>query len=236
MNLQAAEVRIREVILGSNVTNGVFDFFALMKDSPNYAFCLPAMPEGNCYKSRTCKLKSVIVDGEMLPFVLKFCPEFCPDPRQISIDFPTQEPTQPPSSAGVPFYRFYNDNLGHHLYTTNWEEIWSSTDIWSHEGIECNIYPNQEPGTVPLYRYFLQDRDYFYTTNEAEIGTTEIGQVGKYGYVSQGVAGYCYPNSRTGVEPLYRFVEFGDTNHFYTTSYAEGQGWLYESVACYVPK
>ena len=49
-------------------------------------------------------------------------------------------------------------------------------------------------GTVPLYRYWNpSSADHFYTTNADEIGTTTSGEVGRYGYHSEGIACYVSP-------------------------------------------
>ena len=86
--------------------------------------------------------------------------------------------------------------------------------------------------------------DHFYTTNAAEIGTTTPGSTGQYGYVSEGIAGYCFPSAAAGTVPLYRYWKGSVSDHFYTTNAAEigttksGQagnyGYVSEGVACYV--
>ena len=133
----------------------------------------------------------------------------------------------------VPFFRYYNSRIADHFYTRNFQELWFGRGGWKFERVECRIHSSPARGTVPLYRYW-GNRDHFYTTNKREIGTVVPGQVGKYGFRSEGVAGYCYPRYRSGLIPLYRFYHAGLSNHFYTTSYREGRHYNFEGVACYV--
>lgn len=231
MNLAAAKTKIQHVLQGRTAPNGIFDWLALLSDSVDVLSCLPHIREDNCYKSRTCRFKGVKVEGQMLPFVLKVCP----DSPLLSIDFLTRDPTQPPP-GGIPLYRYYNKGIVDHYYTTSWRALGNGNYGYSFEGIECKIYPNQKPGTVPLYRYWNFRDNHFYTTNAKEIGTTRSGQFGKHGYQYEGIAGYCYPNDRAGVEPLYRFCNWIHNDHVYTTSLSQGRGLRYEGVACYVPK
>ena len=50
-------------------------------------------------------------------------------------------------------------------------------------------------GAIPIYRYY-KGGDHFYTTNAKEIGTTTPRKRGNHGYVSEGIAGYCYPTQK----------------------------------------
>jgi hypothetical protein len=119
--------------------------------------------------------------------------------------------------------------VGHHGYTS--------------EGFQCFVYSTQVAGTVPLYRYWKSSLgDHFYTTNANEIGTTTPGAIGHHGYTSEGVAGYCFPQTSAGRVPLYRY--WSGSDHFYTTNPREigtttpgrtgNHGYVSEGVACYV--
>merc|ERR1719204_975934 len=92
---------------------------------------------------------------------------------------------------------------------------------------------------TPLYRYYNDgNNDHFYTTNIKEIGTGKNGQVGRHGYKSEGVAGYCSPRPGRGLRPLYRFLHLSSrgTDHFYKCSSRHTPGgYRYEGIACYVP-
>jgi len=143
-------------------------------------------------------------------------------------------------------YCYWNTSNGDHFYTTNLDEIGTAThgSVGRHgyksEGMECLVYVIQVAGTVPLYRYW-NGQDHFYTTNADEIGTSNPGTVGRYGYKSEGIAGYCFPEATTGTTPLYRYYK---REHFYATDSSEigtttpGQrgnhGYVSEGVACYV--
>ena len=119
----------------------------------------------------------------------------------------------------VPFHRFWN---GHdHFYTANESEVeTASLHGYSPEGVACAIYNQQVSGSVPLYRYW-NERDHLYTTNADEIGTTTPGTVGKNGYKSDGIAGYCYPTQVEGTIPLYRYFNRAGGDHYYTTDSEE---------------
>jgi len=162
-----------------------------------------------------------------------------PNPTGTPTKSPTDSPTREPTDAAAPFYRYYHSGIVNHFYTRNWNELGSGRYGWAYEGVACNIYPTQVPGTIPLYRY-NGNSNHFYTTNINEIGTGTHGTVGKHGYKSEGVAGYCFSTDQgSGTVPLYRFYNSGGVDHFYTTSKSEGNaatGWTYEGIQCYVPK
>ena len=99
----------------------------------------------------------------------------------------------------VPLYRYYKEGCGDHFYTTNSQEIGTTSQGqigkhgYKYEGIAGYCYSTPTEDTVPLYRYWQPNTaDHFYTTNSAAIGTTTDGQIGKYGYKSEGIACYVY--------------------------------------------
>ena len=62
------------------------------------------------------------------------------------------------------------------------------------ESVAGFCFLNPRPGTIPLYRYWhSQWKDHFYTINAAEIGVTSHEQIGRHGYISEGVQCYVYP-------------------------------------------
>ena len=79
---------------------------------------------------------------------------------------------------------------------------------YEREGTACNLFPDQAPGTVPLFRWF-GNGDHFYTTDPAG----ELAPVS--GYVPEGITGYLYPQQLPGTIPLFRW--WGNGDHFYTT-------------------
>ena len=151
---------------------------------------------------------------------------------------------KPSPITKVPLYRYFNGSISEHFYTTNAAEIGTTTPGlkghhgYTSEGIACYISSTPAPGYIPLYRYIIYLREHFYTTNPHEIGTTVPGVTGKYGYVSEGIAGYVPPHGT----PLYRY--FNGKDHFYTTNAHEigttvpgvrGKGgYTSEGIACYV--
>ena len=149
------------------------------------------------------------------------------------------------------FYRYWKSSVSDHFYTTNINEIGTAaagvTGRYGYvsEGTQCLLYSRQVTGSVPLYRYWKAIiGDHFYTTNSQEIGTTTPGTTGQHGYISEGIAGYCFSHAVAGTVPLYRYWKGIVGDHFYTTNAAEigtttpGQvgrhGYQSEGVACHV--
>ena len=142
----------------------------------------------------------------------------------------------------TPLYRYYNPSAKDHFYTIRGGRYRG----YRYEGVTARIFASRVPGSVPLYRYYQKvRRDHFYTTNSKEIGTTTRGKIGKYGYFSEGIAGYCFPKPIPLLTvPLYRYWRSAVADHFYTTNIDEigtikpGQVGKYEyvseGVACYV--
>jgi len=172
-----------------------------------------------------------------------YSPTFFPTkkPTKVPTKSPSDKPTREPTASATPFYRYYHSGVVDHFYTRNWNELGGGGNGWVYEGEECKLYGSQVAGTVPLYRYLISRDGYFnhfYTTNIAEIGTGSSGQVGNHGYVSEGVAGYCYPQSGNGLTPLYRFYYAHNRliDHFYKCSNSNTPGsYTFEGIACYVP-
>ena len=153
--------------------------------------------------------------------------------------------------AFAPLFRYWNSRVYDHFYTTNWDEIGqvipgrSGKHGYVSEGITCLLVTRKMSydGPVPLYRYF-KAHDHFYTTNVADIGKTIHGQLGKYGYRSEGIVGYCYPKPTENTVPLYRYWKPNKQDHFYTTNPAEigtttlgkrgKNGYISEGITCYV--
>ncbi len=148
-------------------------------------------------------------------------------------------------SGLVPFYRYWN-NI-EHFYTTNAGEIGTKTPGktgnhgYTSEGIACKLSSSPGTGLVPLYRYF-NGVDHFYTTTSSEIGTTKVGAIGKHGYKSEGIAGYCSSTHVSSSIPFYRY--WNGVEHFYTTDKSEigtivlgkvgKYKYKYDGVACFV--
>ena len=82
-------------------------------------------------------------------------------------------------------------------------------------------------------------------TNDGDCLSRAIATGGPLcGYISEGIAGYCFPDAVAGMVPLYRYWKGSVRDHLYTTNAAEigtmtcGQVGNYryrsEGVACYV--
>jgi len=127
----------------------------------------------------------------------------------------------------VPVFRYYDAKNHNHFYTTNAAEIGTTHPghIGNHgyqcEGILGYVSSNEFPGSVPIYRYYLdQHHDHLYTCNGNEIGTTVVGSVGNHTYKCEGVLGYAYPADHH-VNSVWRYYHGAQKNHFYTTNEKE---------------
>ena len=159
----------------------------------------------------------------------------------------------PYAYAKTPLYRYWNGAVSDHFYTPNPYEIGTTThgQVGRHgyvsEGVQSYmLFKYGFYGSVPLYRYYRPGiHDHFYTTNWREIGTYTHGKVGRYGYVSEGLVGYCMPWNKPGTVPLYRYWKASVSDHFYTTNINEigtahpgavgKHGYKSEGIECYVP-
>jgi len=75
---------------------------------------------------------------------------------------------------------------------------------------------------VAVHRYYNpHSHDHFYTTNEAEIGTTTKNHTGKNNYIFEGpgFTVFTHPNGDYGeLMPVYRYYQGDVYDHFYTTN------------------
>ena len=143
----------------------------------------------------------------------------------------------------VPVYRFWSDVNQSHFYTASEEEKDYVIDnypdeIWEYEGIAWYACENQQPGTVPVYRFWSDTyQSHFYTASEEEkdfVMANYPPEVWEY----EGVAWYAFPTP-TVLNPVYRFYSRTNTSHFYTVSVDEKndlilnnapETWEYEGV------
>jgi len=149
-------------------------------------------------------------------------------------------------------HRYWNEATRDHFFTTNGGEIGTTEKdhVGNHgyksEGPAFEIFTQQLHGLVPVYRYWKEEHhDHFYTANAGEIGATNVGQVGNFGYKCEGILGYVSPTEYFGSIPIYRYWQDHDKNHFYTTNAAEigatnvGQvgnhGYKFEGILGHVP-
>lgn len=138
----------------------------------------------------------------------------------------------------MPLQRLRNVKNGDHFYTTSVAEAmgavasraYVSESVATKVSYTATTEPNSCP-LIPVYRYYNNKNDHFYTVNQAEGN-------GASGYVSEGIAFFCAANQYEcgATEAFYRYYIGRD--HFYTTSVEEGfsvvsGGGTFEGVLCY---
>ena len=97
-------------------------------------------------------------------------------------------------STGEEVYRFFNSQMGVHLYTTSEVErdsIIETLDNFSYEGVKFYAYETQIDNSVPVYRFYEPTIGvHFYTPNEAEKTYVE-DNLPNYNF--EGIAYYAFP-------------------------------------------
>jgi len=136
-------------------------------------------------------------------------------------------------SRGV--YRHWHKRNGDHFYTTylNWRHG------YQYEGVGFRVLAERKGSSTALYSYWSREkRDNFLTTNKAEIGVNNVGEVGNHGYRLTGILGFCFPRRESGTVPLFRYNNGEISDHFYTTNFRElgagKNGYNFEGIQCYV--
>jgi hypothetical protein len=133
------------------------------------------------------------------------------------------------STAQIPVYRFFNNKLGTHLYTSNINEkstlqTSNSNDPkleWSYEGYKYFVFNDMVsyPKAVPVYRLFnTKEGGHIYTISEEE-KTNILANLSKYSY--EGIKYYVLSSSEDGFIPVYRFFNTKTGTHLYTISESE---------------
>jgi len=128
----------------------------------------------------------------------------------------------------VPVYRYFHSGFHDHFYSANASEIGTTQHGtagnfgYSSEGVGFQLFTHQLSGLIPVYRYFLEaNHDHFYTHNAGEIGASQPGQVGKFGYKCEGVLGYISASQVPGTVPIFRYWHEANKDHFYTHNAGE---------------
>lgn len=94
---------------------------------------------------------------------------------------------------------------------------------WVQRGTIGQIFTdNGMEGTVPVYRYYLNNNTFFFNTNFNEIGNG--GDLGHLDYI----IGYIYAQPTAGAIPIYRYNS--NAKHWYTTNYNELGAGGYKTV------
>lgn len=125
-------------------------------------------------------------------------------------------------------YRFWSPKNQTHFYTMNVNErnsIISSypLTIWTYEGPRYQAFPIQQPGTVPLHRFWSPRLSgHFFTSNEAEKNFV-LDNYDDATWTYEGVAFYVYPEASTVAHTIQvaRFWSPQNQHHFYTASAQE---------------
>ncbi len=146
-------------------------------------------------------------------------------------------------------YRFWSDKNQGHFYTMSDTEANSvinnyPSDVWNYEGVAWTAFPSQQPGTLPVYRFWSdKNQHHFFTISEDEknhIIATYPKNVWNY----EGIAYYAYPTQQPNTTPVYRFWSDQNQGHFFTIDENEKNHiiatypknvWDYEGIGWYVP-
>ncbi len=132
-------------------------------------------------------------------------------------------------------YRYYNQKLAKHYYTTNFNEYGSGANGWFLDGPSCMVFDHadRQRGIVPLFRYFnSRVGDHYYTTNFDEL------RRGANGYVLEGPACYIAQTRGDRLVPLFAYFNRINGDHFLTTNRGEVahgfEGYAFTGIAGFV--
>lgn len=95
-------------------------------------------------------------------------------------------------NKSLPLHRYYSEDQSDHFYTTDSEEIGTTTlgetgnHGYEYEGIEGYCFEDFMEGTIPLYRYWNMD-----ITNH--LYTCDVNEVAPDGYEYEGIACFMVP-------------------------------------------
>ncbi|MEH2448502.1 MAG: hypothetical protein V7K18_22830 [Nostoc sp.] len=133
------------------------------------------------------------------------------------------------------FYRYYNQSIFKHFYTTNFNlsELGTGSSGYISEGIAAYIpkqqSQQQSPGTKALYRYYS-------TTGSDKFYTTDFNA--RDGYVIKKTGYFVYSTPLTGTIPLYEYYSSVASDHVYTTNFSElgggKNGYVLKGILGYV--
>jgi len=155
-----------------------------------------------------------------------------------------------PATSQTTVYRFWSPKNSTHFYTMNVSErdtIISTfpLDEWTYEGPAYQAFSTQQPGTVPLYRFWSPTfRGHFYTSAEAEKNAV-IADYDDATWTFENTAYFVYPVDASVANslPVARFWSPTNRHHFYTASAEEAARvklypadvWTYERFDFRVP-
>lgn len=174
-----------------------------------------------------------------------------PRVRQGLVDIGAVETdaTPTPDPEPSPVYRFWSSTKRSHFYTADPAERdfviehYDDTE-WASEGVAYEAFLDQEPGTIPLYRFWSHRfQGHFYTASESEKDAV-IADYPDDVWEFEGVAYYVYPDAEEAGAQVFRFWSAQNRHHFYTADPAErdyivahypSTEWAYEGPAFGVP-
>ncbi|PWI64379.1 hypothetical protein PCL_10517 [Purpureocillium lilacinum] len=85
---------------------------------------------------------------------------------------------------------------------------------YEREGITGYVYNSQQPGTIPIFRWYnKRNGDHFYTADPN-------GELAPQSYNYEGVGWYMFKDRAVNSVPLYRWYNPTNGDHFYTTDAA----------------
>lgn len=117
----------------------------------------------------------------------------------------------------VPLFRYHNNEILDHFYTTNFNEIRTTIPQqvgnlnYTFESIAGYVYKTQRAGTIPIFRYLGPQGDHFYTRVQQDYPE----------YTSENIGFYAYSQDNAEFSKVYRYYEGNKINHFYTINAAE---------------
>eukprot|EP00163_Fabomonas_tropica_P032024 TRINITY_DN785_c0_g1_i1.p1 TRINITY_DN785_c0_g1~~TRINITY_DN785_c0_g1_i1.p1 ORF type:complete len:532 (+),score=121.36 TRINITY_DN785_c0_g1_i1:444-2039(+) len=131
----------------------------------------------------------------------------------------------------APLQRYYSAMYRDHLMTINKDLIpQDGAGTWGTQNVLGYCYHGEEPGTVPLHRYYNRfHHNHFYTTDAKE-------PLKRYGWIWLGVECYVYATAgHKDTVPLKRWFHLGYGDHMYTTGAEKApEGYAYERITAYV--
>lgn len=146
-------------------------------------------------------------------------------------------------------YRFWSDTKQGHFFTASEDEknhviATYPQDVWKYEGVAFQVFTTKEKGTIPVYRFWSDEKQsHFYTASEEEKNQI-IANYPERIWRFEGVAWYAYATEQPGSAPIYRFWSDEKQHHFFTFSPAERTciqnsyseyTWKYEGISYWAP-
>jgi len=135
----------------------------------------------------------------------------------------------PKYTNAAPIYRLYDSSTEHRLVTCNPNEIRALAEAgWNIEGHMGFLYTSQQPGSIPVYRFYNPgSSDHYYSTDSATPS----------GYQFEEILGYAPSTPTDLTRPLYQYFKPGFA-HLYTEDYNTQTygsiGYNYEKIAFFM--